>query len=149
MKTLEEIFGKPISVYTDEEAVDDGTLVAINSKDRITRPVWDWLVSTMDMKNPKPPSHWPVNLFGYFGAKTKDERVRSMCEGIIDVNRKQAMRVYEENIGGGFFQLWVSHEGGYKGRPISVDDKDQVGGQMRLWFVPNGAGLTLMFPEDY
>jgi len=146
---MTELFGEPISVYTDDEAVDDGTLVAINSKDRVTRPVWDWLISTMDMKNPKPPSGWPVNLFGYFGAKTKDERVKAMCEGIIDVNRKQAQRVYDENIAGGIFSLWINHEGGYGGRPISVDNKESEGGQMRLWFVPNGNGLTLMFPEDY
>ena len=149
MKTMEELFGEPISTYTDDDAQENGLLVAINDKDRVSRAVWDWIVSTMDMKKSKPPSCWPIDLFAYCRAKTPDDRARAMCRGIIDVNRKQAERVYDENIDGGIFALWINHEGGYGGRPLAVSDKEIVGGQMKLWFVPNGAGVTLMFPEDY
>jgi hypothetical protein len=147
-QTLFEAFGEPISTYTDSQAVEDGGLIAINADDRVTRAVWDWLYLTVDMKNPKPPIGWPVNLFGFFAAQTPDKRVLAMCDGLIEMNRREAIRVYEQNIGGGIFGLWVRHEGGYGGKPIAVEDKE-TGGQMRLWFVPNGAGITLMFPEDY
>jgi hypothetical protein len=149
MKTLTEMFGEPISTYSDNDAGEDGTLVAINAKDRVTRPVWDWLESTVDMKNPKPPSCWPVDLFGFFGAKKPADRALAMCRGIIENNRREAMRVYEQNIGGGIFTLWVLTHKGKGSKPLGISATQQPGEPMRLWFVPNGAGLTMMFPEDY
>ncbi len=148
MKNLTELFGEPISVYSDNDAIEDGALVAINDNDRVTRPVWDWITGTMDMKKSQPPSCWPIDLFAYCRAKTPDDRALAMFRGLIDTNRRQALRVYDENIGGGIFTLWINHEGGYGGRPTGVETSD-TGGQMKLWFVPNGNGLTLMFPEDY
>jgi hypothetical protein len=149
MKTLEETFGKPISVYTDEDACEDGGLVAINQHDRVTHAVWTWLESTTDMKNPMPPTCWPVDLMGFFTAKKPADRVLAMCRGVIDTNRRQAKRVYDENTNGGILCLWVSHEGGYGGRPTGLETRE-VGGQMKLWFIPNeNDGITMMFPDDY
>ena len=41
---LEELFGEPISVYTDQQALDDGVLVAVPAEggvNRVTRAVFD------------------------------------------------------------------------------------------------------------
>jgi len=149
MKTMTEIFGEPISTYTDSEGVDDGALVAINHNDRVTRAVWHWLESTVDMKNPKPPSCWPVNLMGFFSAKKPADRVLAMCDGIISANRKEATRVYDANIGGGIFTLWVLTHKGKGDAPLGLSTTEQPGEPMKLWFVPNIAGITMMFPEDY
>ena len=149
MKTeMHELFGEPISTYTDAEAVDDGVLVSINQRDRVTCAVWEWLNSTVDMKNANPPSCWPVDMMEWFTAKKPDERVHAMTSAILDEKRKQATRVYEENTGGGIFQLWAKIDA--KGKPIALEDTEPQGACKRLWILPNeNDGVTLMFPEDY
>ena len=148
MSTLYETFGRPISVYTDGNACEDGELVAINRHDRVTRTVWNWLESTIDMQNPKPPACWPVDLMGFFNAKKPPDRVLAMCRGIIEENRRQAKRVYDENTDGGIFAKFVETK---NGKPITLLDSEGLPGGKKLWFVPNddGSGITLMFPEDY
>jgi type I site-specific restriction-modification system R (restriction) subunit len=144
----QELFGEVISSYTDAEAVDDGVLVSINQRDRVTSAVWGWLNSTVDMKNAKPPSCWPVDMMEWFTAKKADERVHAMTSAIIDEKRKQATRVYEENTEGGIFQLWAKI--GANEKPLSLEDTEPQGACKRLWILPNeNDGVTLMFPEDY
>ena len=145
-----ELFGKPISIsiYTDQEAVDDGVLVAINDKgDRVTSAVWHWLETAMETMK-KPPSCWPVDLFTFCAAKNGATRALAMTRGIIDTNRREALRVYNENIDGGIFTLCAACD--TDDRPISISKSNDTHGMKRLWFIPNeNDGITLMFPEDY
>jgi hypothetical protein len=63
------IFGPDdvISTYTDRQAIEDGILVAINERDRVTRTVWEYLV-TKQPGGSQPPSNWPVAMMGWFRA---------------------------------------------------------------------------------
>ena len=144
-----ELFGEPISIYSDQDAVDDGVLVAINDKgDRVTSAVWHWLETAMETMK-KPPSCWPVDLFTFCAAKNGATRALAMTRGIIDTNRREALRVYNENIGGGIFVLWPRVD--VDDRPTVIEDFEPTDPLHKtLWFVPNeNDGITLMFPEDY
>lgn len=139
-----ETFGEPISTYTDKDAVEDGDLVAINQKDRVTRAVWNFLVEHAP-KNHKPPAGWPVDLFGFFRAKTQDDKAKAMAEGVISTNRQQAERVYNENIGGGIFTLNPAL--GADGTITRLEDQETT---HKMWLIPNElGGISLIFPSDY
>lgn len=103
-KELTEMFGKPISVYTDDQAVDDGELVALNRKDRVTRTVYNWLENTIDINNPKLPNGWPVSMFDWFGRTDSGTKAVAMCAGLLSSHGAEATRVYEEETGGGDFR---------------------------------------------
>lgn len=92
--------------YTDKDAVEDGVLVKIGSKgDRVS------------------------NLSGLFNW-IEDNGLLVEVAQFIEQNRQEAMRIYEENIGGGIFKWNIKEE--------------------NLWLIPNeNGGLTLMHPEDY
>jgi hypothetical protein len=164
-----------ISTYTDAEACDDGTLVALNPKDRVTRTVWEWL-ATKAPKTNKPPNRWPVEMMGWFRAMSiskpeaakllskyglgaiavreriiADRKAAALSRGLISTNRQIAARIYEENIEGGIFKVLVQSK-----------DDDLENGEIEgiaqfqsligtwLWILPNeNGGMTLMFPEDY
>lgn len=156
-----------ISRYTDEQAVDDGVLVRLNARDRVTRAVWDFLVEHQPA-GPKPPDCWPVDLFAWFGAKKptmpddpvaarmyRDIRAKAMATGLIGAHGQAARRVYEQNIGGG---IWKGYA--LVGRFNALDrfardlpekrilERDVLS-PTTLWLIPNEqGGLTLLFPED-
>jgi hypothetical protein len=144
-----------ISSYSDSEAVEDGTLVAINPKDRVTRTVWEHLVQHAP-KGSKPPDRWPVDMMTWFRAEAikredalkliaefgkeeaqkkfermiADRKVLALSKGIVSTHTREANRVYEENVDGGIYK-WTMF--------------DKV-----AWLLPNeNGGITLMFPEDY
>lgn len=52
---IEDLFGEPISVYTDEQALEDGVLVAVTEQDvnRVTRAVFDHFAKPAD-DSPEP-----------------------------------------------------------------------------------------------
>ncbi len=111
---------KIISTYTDAQAVDDGVLVAVAAKDRVTRTVWEYLCSRVPLDNVAPDG---------IDAKRHDYALFTSGR-MVGNNALEARRVYEQNIGGGIFTL-IEH-----GR--------------KFWIMPNElGGLTLMFPEDY
>lgn len=59
-----ESFFKPedvISTYSDAQAVDDGVLVAVNAKDRVSRAAFEFLAAKTPMIS-RPPNKWPVDL---------------------------------------------------------------------------------------
>ena len=114
-----------ISTYTDTQACDDGLLIALDAKDRVTRSVWEWLVEKAP-KSSQPPNRWPVDMMGWFSATSikkaeaqkliakhgkdtqkvlerivADRKAAALSRGIITTNRHQATRVYNENINGG------------------------------------------------
>jgi len=109
-----------VSQYTDAQACDDGFLVAIAAKDRVSRAVWDYLCSRVPLDNVKPED---------IDAKRHDHALFTSGR-MVSQNALEARRVYEQNIGGGIFTL------------IELGRK--------FWIMPNElGGVTLMFPEDY
>lgn len=166
-----------ISTYTDGQAVEDGFLVAINGRDRVSRPLYDWVVARAPEK---PPNCWPIDLMGFCSAtrisKTDalkliakygkdeaqkhlnlviaDKKAVAMFRGLIDTRRDLARRVYDENIGGGILSLWPVTSGTSSDVIVHLADKDpgelKVMRARKIWLMPNElGGMTLMFPEDY
>jgi len=162
-----------ISTYTDGQACEDGILVALNAKDRVSRALWEYLVEHAP-KGPKPPACWPVDLMGWFQAEKiskvealkliaehgKDEaqkkferiiadrKALAMASALIRTHTKQATRVYEENIGGGIYKLFASVDA--QGTIQSLGALDTDSKTVTLWLLPNeNGGITLLFPEDY
>jgi hypothetical protein len=159
-----------ISTYTDAQACDDGVLIALNAKDRVTRTVWEWLVEKAP-KTSQPPNRWPVDMMGWFGATSikkaeaqkliakhgkdaqklferiiADRKAAVLSRGLISTNRQQATRVYNENIGGGIYKAHALENNG------QIESLTEISSLVNttLWFVPNeNGGITLMFPEDY
>jgi hypothetical protein len=177
MKRRNKMF-KPedvISTYTDAQACDDGVLVALNPKDRVTRTVWEWLVKKAP-KTSKPPDRWPVEMMGWFRATAiskleaakliakhgkdaqplferivADRKAAALSRGLITTNRQRAAEIYNENIEGGILRIFVQIKGD------DLEDGELEGitecGSLintTLWILPNeNDGMTLMFPEDY
>ncbi len=111
---------KVISTYTDGQAVEDGLLVAVAAKDRVTRAVWEYLCSRVPLDNVSSDQ---------IDAKRHDHALFTSGR-MIGQNALEARRVYDQNIDGGIFVLIE------QGR--------------KFWIMPNElGGLTLMFPEDY
>lgn len=149
--------------YTDAQAVDDGFLVRLNRRDRVTRAVWDFLVEHQP-GGPKPPDCWPVDLMAWFGAKKPafaedpvavrmyhDIRAKALASGLIGAHGQAARRVYEQNIGGGIWRAQALVEGGViQGLHVRGGGKGHSGEAFTtLWLMPNDqGGLTLLFPED-
>jgi len=154
-QTIEEFYGPVVSTYTDGQAVDDGILVAVSDRDRVSRPLFDFLAEKLD---DTPPAGWPVDLMGYATARSKaktlDEvglrRAVAASRGLIEQNRRAATSVYEENIGGGIWAGFVQlGQQGDREIITGFDETDGPGGDRKVWLMPNECGgLTLMFPED-
>ena len=149
-------YGEPISVYTDAQAVEDGNLVAVTPTDRTTGAVWGWLLERLP-KEAKPPNGWPVDMMGWFRAKSERDKALAASTGLIGMHARQARTVYEENIGGGIFTLAAVV--GKGGLIMALwDDVEAAEARFipdglevrKLWLIPNEVGgVTLMFPEDY
>ncbi len=157
-----------VSTYSDREAVQDGILVAINSTDRVSRAVWEFLATHTPMTS-QPPRNWSVDMMGWFragnikkvdavkliaehgkdGAQAKfektirDNKALALASGLIAREGKTARKVYDEKIGGGIFSIFA------KLKNEKLAELSPVDGT-KLWLLPNeNGGLTLMFPEDY
>ena len=132
-----------ISTYTDAQAIEDGVLVAVSKRDRVTGPLFSYLCEWAPL-NFKPPSDWPVDMMLWFKAKTAQHKAAAMALGLFAVYGHDARRIYEENIGGG---IWKFYAGG---RPIVAFEETEIAQGREIWMLPNEiGGLTLMFPEDY
>ena len=151
---LEEAFGPVISSYSDAQAVDDGVLVAISKRDRVTRNLWGWTVDRVP-DGAKPPNRWPVPMLDWFGAKDNATKARALWVGLIEQDRKRATEVYEQNIGGGIHTVEV-----FTNPPDTTGTIESIGGpndaaalrqaHVSIWLMPNElGGITAMFPEDY
>lgn len=144
-----EISGNLISVYTDAEAIEDGGLVAITRIDRVTRAVFDFL-SEFAPPDAQPPANWPVDLMKWFRTRNRDDKAAAMAIGLISTRGREAKKVYEENIGGGIYQVWAVVDGA-RGKLNCLAEADpNLGGARKLWLMPNeNGGFTLLFPSDY
>lgn len=160
-----------ISVYTDAQAVDDGVLVAINGRDRVTRSVWQSLIERAP-KDSQPPNRWPVDMTGWFQAtkisKTEaaqliakhgldaqkefekaiaERKALALAKGIISTHARQAKRVFDEELDGGIYKLFAATTTGGIFDHLSATPVEP---SLTLWLLPNeNGGTTLMFPEDY
>ena len=120
---------EPISTYGDAQAVDDGALVAVSERDRVTCNAFGWMQDNIGNSD-TPPNRWPVNLFPWCRAKDAGARAVAAAQGLIGEEANTARRIYEGNIGGGI-HTW-EHSG------------------KTFWLIPNEVGgVTLMVPEDY
>jgi len=150
MKELEDIFGPVISSYTDTEAVDDGVLVAVNTKDRVTRTVFEFLAADGVLDPHDPPNRWPIDLIGYIRAKDGDGRALAAVRGLIGTHANEASKVYDRE------GIWTAKLKVKDGKAESLvngfpDPKEADGdpNTLTLWLIPNeNGGVTLMFPED-
>ena len=143
-----EIFGEVISSYPDSQACEDGILVPVTKVNRVTRPVWEWMVTNLPEGN-KPPDRWPVEMMGWFRAESPDDKALAAAKGLIDSYDRQARNVWDNNIGGGVFTLWVEQHDDKEIRGV-CDSEFSAGENLKLWIIPNEVGgVTLMFPEDY
>lgn len=143
-----------IHSYTDKEAVEDGTLIAISDRDRVTNAAFEFLAAHTPM-DAKPPNNWPVDMLGWFRLdkkapeqKQREQRAVALAKGLLARDGRKAREVYEKNTNGGIYQVWakVNHLDGV----LSGLTSDETYGWARLWILPNeNNGLTLMFPEDY
>ncbi len=159
-----------ISTYTDAQACDDGVLIALNAKDRVTRTVWEWLTEKAP-KTSQPPNRWPVDMMGWFKAASiskpeaqkliakhgqdaqklferivADRKAAALCRGLIGRDRSQAERVYRNNTDGGILKAHAIEKDG------QIESLTEISSLVNttLWLVPNeNGGITLMFPEDY
>jgi hypothetical protein len=162
-KTNEPLFTESdvISTYTDGQAIEDGGLVAINHKDRVTRSVWEYLVE----KGPKdsdPPNRWPVDLMAWMAALSisgadliAGRKAVALSLGLIGTHRDAAKRTFDENTDGGIYKLYVILDGKEMIQTLSAtmppEPTAKGGVYSTLWLLPNEetGGITLMFPEDY
>ena len=143
-----------ISEYGDEQAVEDGFLVAVSKRDRVTNTVFALFEHGVPLEA-APPSRCPVALLRWCGAKNTATRAVLMCAGLIEQWRDRAHeedRKDDRRIFSGF----VLH---------TEDDPAQIRGFLpgiphdlfpekctsaKVWFCPNElGGVTMMYPSDY
>ena len=161
-----------ISRYSDQNAVEDGILVAIGPKDRVTRTVWEYLAEKAPSGS-KPPNCWPVEMMGWFQAEKisrqdahkllteygaergqeklnqiiADRKALALSKGLIGQHSRAAVRIYEENTDGGIFKIYGLVD--LQGKLFQLDAQPN-GVFCTFWLLPNECGgVTLMFPEDY
>ena len=142
-------YGEVISTYTDGDALEDGFLVPLNKRDRVTRALFDWLCSALP-EGPKPPSNWPVEIMRWFGDKSPEMRAAALAGGLIGTFGRRAREVYDNNEDGGIWKAGVRLDS--DGRLASLHPLPDIAGapERWLWLLPNeNGGLTLMLPEDY
>jgi hypothetical protein len=171
MSNLEDVFGEPISVYTTEQAVEDGFLVAVTPRDVATRSVWEWLKEKTPMDS-KPPDCWPVDMMGWFRAggisqkaaakliaqhgleaqakyeeQVRHDKALALCRGLIGSNSRQAIKAEES---GQIFEIYADENATTILGIKSVPREDKHTPPYRVMYLrPNEVGgVTLMFPED-
>jgi hypothetical protein len=141
--------------YSDREACEDGVLVKIGNRDRISRAAWDFLTGATPLKA-EPPKNWPVEMLNWFKSnglenemQIRDRKALALAKGIIAKEGREARRVWENNIDGGVYWFWAQ----LNAETISAFSRDAVmplTGARKLWMIPNElGGVTLLFPEDY
>lgn len=167
---LEKIFGQPISVYTDRDAIEDGLIVPVSIDDRVTRSVWNFLHENTPL-GAEPPSCWPVEMMGWFRAgeltkakaqrmialhgleaqqqyekQIRDKKALALARGVIGTERTRAKKIYEENIDGGIHKVFprvslVTGEHLITGLANSLSDTQGLGpNTYTLWLLPNELG---------
>lgn len=129
-----------VVAYTDQQAIAEGELVALDAVDRVSRAVWDFLTNHITSRNV--PHNWPMSTeqaakYPYSLAKAK-----LLCAGLINQYR-EAAKILKDNDSQWFAALDHTNDQILGLRPGSA-------GMATLWLSPNElGGMTLMFPSDY
>lgn len=114
-------FGDPISVYTDEQAIEDGCLVAVDEK-RFPNCLFTQAVHATIMEK-----------VGYLSRRDKITQEQAYLQVAMPLMMDVVM-VAEQNPG----------ESLYTGDDLNGNVTGKT-----LWFAMNGlGGITVMFPED-
>jgi len=133
---------KPISVYSDAEACEDGVLVALSQRDRCTRALFEDLVKYLP---DSPPNRWPVDLFGYLAAAAKNDpglRAAAACKGLF-------VR-YGSRLSDGPAPLWMIRSGSESPITDLVETHPDDNSGVEIWITINElGGLTVMYPSDW
>lgn len=133
---------KPIFVYGDAEACDDGVLVAITQRDRCTRALFEDLVRYLPEGLP---DRWPVDLFGYLAAAAKNQpglRAEAAIKGLCARYSRQ-----RPDQPAPFWMIRKDSES-----PITKlsETRPDDGSGVEIWIVTNELnGLTVMYPSDW
>ena len=137
-----------ISRYSDDQAVEDGVLVELTARDRMTSNCLAWLEENIPVDG-SPPNNWPVPLFDWIGARG-DKTRRAICaaKGLVGSFSISYCERQPD-------QSWAGHAmyaGANRiGQLLRPDAKrgDRATYKV-LWIHPNECGgVTLMLPEDY
>ena len=138
---MEDLFGPVISRYSDEQAVEDGVLVALNATDRVTVNVLAAIAKVAE-DQPKPPNMWPVDLFPFVLAKTAEARALAMIGGLVGTERHNALKF------AGLVTRYAIY-GPHGFRSLVSQRPDDPCTYQTLYLAPNECGgVTLMLPED-
>lgn len=129
--------------YTDTEAVQDGVLVPLTSRDRVSQALWDFIEARVSPN--RVPLRWPM-LSGveamYPLVKTEEWRSRALLQSLTIAYHDAAHSVYD-NGGVWHAKLEVTNSSIESISPGSKED-------IQIWIMPNElGGLTVMFPSDY
>lgn len=136
-----------IHACTDEDAIEDGFIIAIpNTKDRMTTAVFGFLSEAATTIDGPPPQRWPVPLMDWVGAKEPDGKALALAKGFIEAHRIEALASKPP---ADFYTAYFLKDQD-SGRLIGYCDQS-IGDATKVWLVPNPevGGVTLMFPEDY
>ena len=134
-----------ISTYTDQDAVEDGVLVKLDDKHRVTRTVYDFLSTRIPAS---PPLRWPLSpgLEAMYPYKDQDFKLAALLAGLFSRYGARAKQIYENNEAGG---IWFAALDATNDTILGLRPGAEKG-PFKLWLMPNElGGLTLMFPEDY
>lgn len=143
-----------IAEYGDEQALDDGVIVAVSGRDRVTNTAFAWIQEHVGCKS-QPPNRWPVDLFPWCSAERDADRAGDLqvsarravaaVRGVIGTYQRQA---HERDQAGHMLELWADvRSDGVHGLVEQEPDNPHA---TRFWLVPNElGGITLMFPSDY
>lgn len=130
---VEDLFGAPVSVYTDEDAVADGTLVDVSS--------WG-----LAFRNGRALLYVTRGLF--------EQLVECLpCEKWVDAGQYEALSHEAVKELKAVFRTKIGAAAPFDGEdPANVTSWKLPGGAAGLWAMQNGSptgGYTLMRPEDY
>ncbi len=144
-KETREIGGQEfevISSYSDSQAVEDGILVAITGRDRVTVACWAWIRDNLPSEG-SPPDRWPVDLMGW----CTGDKTLAATRGLIGSFDDMARRAWDAKDLLTLYVQTMVNSGTITG--VFTDEPDDDA-HTRLWLIPNeNGGVTLMFPEDY
>lgn len=135
-----------IHQHTDEDALSDGYIVAVNKEDRMTTAVFGFLSESAAAIDGPPPNRWQVPMVDWFTAKEPDGKALALAKGFIEAHRREALQ--SEPPADFYTAYFLKDE---SGRLIGYCNTSLGDNATKVWLVPNGetGGVTLMFPEDY
>ena len=150
-----------IHAYTDENALEDGVIVAITKKHRATNGVFVYQGEHAPEGDNGPPQNWPVPLLEWMAAKTDNQKAMALARGFIEGHTGHAERCNGDLIVDCITNpqtdkiVSVELDAAQMGRTaVAIADQQRRHAEgrpgRRMWMLKNECdGYTLMFPEEY